>query len=159
MMTCEAVERAVLEATGPLSAEVQAHLLACEACRSFQSDAALVLGLAALPEPTDEERAAAFAGLEGQVAKALEPHSRGHLLGLGRLALAAALGGVLAASGVLTFGPKRVQVVERVRQVEVPVFAELPPAVEWPTADSSNLSDDAVFDEVSWPSLTEGDAP
>jgi predicted anti-sigma-YlaC factor YlaD len=159
MTTCEAIERAVLEATGPLSAEVQAHLSTCEACRSFQSDAALVLGLAALPEPTDAERAAALQGLEGQVAKALEQQSHGRFQGLGRLALAAALGGVLAASGVLTFGPKRVQVVERERRVEVPVVAEFPAAVEWPTADSSNLSDDAVFDEVSWPSLTEGDAP
>jgi predicted anti-sigma-YlaC factor YlaD len=144
-MTCdEAVLELKAEAPSP---EVQAHLDGCGACR----DAALVLGLAALPPVSAVERAA-LNDLPRRVVAAARVDGRARFSSvrqLASLALAAGLGAIVA-SGVLLGTRVPVQA-ERV-VVEVPLEVPALPG----DFDEPNLSDDEVFFDVSWPDVSQG---
>lgn len=155
-MTCDEVQLELTTAQRPLSAEVEAHLGGCEACRAFEAEAVEVLGLAALPELSASERAKLAAlpvTLHG--AWRARERRRSGLRDFVRLALAAGIG-ALVASAVWSARPAKTVLVER----HVPAAAVASASAsgaEW--IDDPNLSDDGVFGEVSWPSETEGELP
>jgi hypothetical protein len=144
-MTCD---EAVLELTGEApSPDVQAHLDACGACR----DAALVLGLAALPPVSHVERAA-LNDLPRRVVDAARGEARSRTTRfsqLASLALAAGLGAIVASSVLL--GTRVTPQPERV-VIEVPLEVPALPG----DFDEPNLSDDEVFFDVSWPDVSQG---
>lgn len=142
-MNCEDVE---LELSGgEPSAEAKAHLAGCASCQAT----AQVLGLAALPPVTDAERLV-LRGLEGSTLRAwrAEKGRGAQVRRVGSLLLAAGLG-ALVASGLLL----------QTRAVEPRVETVYVAAPEVPVLEleEPNLSDDEVFFDVGWPSLTEGE--
>lgn len=155
-MNCDEVELALLtegeRASDAARAPdaVSAHLQACARCRAFLAESGEVLALAALPGPDAAEQLA-MSRLAAVTLKAWRRQEQQRAAGgsLLRLALAAGLGAVLASAAVLRLRPAVV--------VEVPVLQSEAVALEWPQADPMNLSDDEVFDEVSWPTLNEGE--
>lgn len=157
-MTCEDFELELGEAA--LSADAQAHLSQCAACRETVE----VVALAALPEPTAAERAALM-GLEGTARTAWqrEARRRDRVSRVVGLALAAGVG-ALVATGVMWKlrpdvapqpAPKVEPVVAAPRDAE-PVLLDAPVVPDL-SGDALNQSDDDVSFEVSWPSVTEGE--
>ncbi len=151
-MSCDDLELALLDAGPTLPPDLAAHLVACARCRAFHADAQRALALATLPPPGPREELA-LAGLASSTAHAFRAQERRRGLGwqVVRLAVAAGLGAVVAMSTLSR--------PERVITREVPVLVDDAVALDWPAADGPNLSDDDGLDEVSWPSLNEGDAP
>lgn len=158
-MTCEDFE---LELGEPaLSADAQAHLSACAACRETYE----VVALAALPEPTAAERAA-LAGLESAVRAAWQRDARrrdvvSRVVGL---AIAAGVGALVATGVMWRLRPEPApQPVPKVAAPAVTAPADVEPVLlEAPvvpdlSGDALNQSDDDVSFEVSWPSVTEGE--
>lgn len=158
-MTCEDFELELGEAA--LSADAQAHLAQCAACRETVE----VVALAALPEPTAAERAALL-GLEGTARAAWQRETRRRDVVTRLVGLAVAAGvGALVATGVMwrlrpeVAAPPAPKVVEPVvaapREAE-PVWLEAPVVPDL-SGDALNQTDDEVSFEVSWPQVTEGE--
>ena len=155
-MTCDDVQLLLSTEARPLSPEVESHLAGCEACRAYEADAQVVLGLAGLPELSAAERAKlATLPVSTRAAWDRARPGRGRLAELARLALAAGVGALLASAAWTRYGPTRTEVVERV--VTTPVEVASVPIIGLP--DEPNLFDTEVFPEVSWPTETEGDLP
>jgi hypothetical protein len=153
-MRCDDV---LLELGSPTTSEaVKAHLEGCSGCRST----AELLGFATLPPVSSAEHT----GLDGLASAThtswlLQEHHRiesaGRWQQLGRLALAAGVGALLA-TGALSWRHPRAGAVSPSAVTFQPVSLEVPVLPE-PELDEPNLSDDEVFFEVSWPQPTEGD--
>ena len=146
-MTCEDVELEL--SSGAPSAAARTHLETCASCR----DTATVLGLAALPVSTDEERLA-LQGLAASVQREWRAthQPRRATAGWGRLALAAMVGALVAGSAIWQLVPKPLPTVETRT-----VFVTPPELPVMEVSDELNLSDDEVFFDVGWPSPTSGD--
>ena len=140
-MNCEDIELEL--SSGELSAEARAHLNDCASCQ----ESAKLLGLAALPEISQEEQLQlnGLAASTHQLWRA--QHRRGDGFKRGLSGVGALLASVLIEREVKVITPN-----PEVRTVMV-----TPPELPELALDTPNLSDDEVFFEVGWPSPTEGD--
>jgi hypothetical protein len=107
-MTCEDCEARVLDALtepGDQSPELAEHLAGCEGCRAFAAETAEALELAAPPALTAQDQAA-LAALPGSTLAAWRDRHqpRGLLQRVLSLAVAAALGGLIASTALLSVG-------------------------------------------------------
>lgn len=145
-MTCDDVE---LELSGEAPTEgARAHAAGCPRCRQTME----VLGLARLAPPP-AALASALAGLPASTQAAavalVASRAPSPVRRAGGLLLAAGVGAFLASAALLS-RPEAPQV--RVEFVHV-----APPEVPALDVDEPNLFDDEGFEEVGWPSPTEGE--
>ena len=145
MNSCDDVELEL--SSGEPSVEARAHVADCVSCQQT----AKVLGLAALPPLTQQERLV----LNGLSASAQQAwRARGNRSeGLRRvlsLALAAGVGALLASALLVKPAPEPIVRTVLVSAPDVPVL-------DFDDSSDANLSDDEVFFELGWPSPTEGD--
>ena len=143
-MTCEEIE---LELSGgTLSPEGRTHLDGCASCR----ETARLFGLAAMPAVTDAERLMMKSLASSTQAEWVRKSSRGGAFRrVASLAMAAGVGALVASGVMLKLRPEP--------EVRVQTIHVTPPELPNIELVDSNLSDDEVFFDVSWPSLTEGD--
>ena len=145
-MNCDDIELEL--SSGELSAEARAHLNDCASCQ----ESAKLLGLAALPEISQEEQLQlnGLAASTHQLWRAQHRRGDGFKRGLS-LVLAAGVGALLASVLI----EREVKVITP--NPEVRTVMVTPPELPELALDTPNLSDDEVFFEVGWPSPTEGD--
>ncbi len=157
-MQCEDAEVLLSEMPEAPSAELAEHLAGCASCRQT----ATVLGLASLPEPTALERAAlSQVPLRAHQAWRVKEARRFSVQRFAGYALAAGLGALVASASFLSFRAPDPVLTQPVSAVEQRPAEAVTDVAEWDVGDdglTASADDESAFFDVSWPSLTEGEA-
>ncbi|MBL8956527.1 MAG: hypothetical protein JNK82_37480 [Myxococcaceae bacterium] len=141
-MTCDEIEVELVTCDTP-SAAVLEHVATCERCRAFQASSAQLLGDAALPALSLEEKAK-LSTLPSRVQQGLERGDRrqSFVRRAVSLAMAACLGAAVASAALLP----------RIREAQAEVVVSDLGFPDLELASSSDTEDELDAFEVSWPS-------